>query len=368
MIFLIHTFQINKLLNEIQTINVLTEYYEIKEIREVLSKFKRGSGVIELPLSIPGIILCSISYTSNGYYRIYLRVEPQTLIKGRRTIDVFECSTDSVTKLRSALDNVIENISSILPYSDRWSVSRIDFTMNLTSEYVKECVALAKKGKDPYQYTDPVNKPGSSYRKSKSVILNYYDKFDHVSKKINIDSYDAYLLEEAQNIYRIEVQCLNHNKLKHIRKKFELSSESNLYTYLRSDIAEWAFLSYYDSVIGRADYYSLAAAIKIVKSKEWNNRKKENVVKWLKLIAQARSISKARQQFVEGTTLDHSTFVKGSLNTFRNYEKACREINVNPVTIPKDWGIKYIPNPVKSISISKLNKPRNQHLKDEEHP
>ncbi|WP_413377198.1 hypothetical protein [Alkalihalobacillus sp. 1P02AB] len=325
----------------------------MKEIQKVLGKLKGRRGVIELPLSIPGIILCSISYTSNGYYRIYLRVEPQSLIKEKRTIDVFECTTDSVTRLRSTLDNAIESISITLPRSKRWPVSRIDFTMNLTSEYVKECVALAKKGKDPYHYTDPVKKPGSSYRKSKSVVLNYYDKFDHVSKKISVDSSDAYLLEEAQNIYRIEVQCLNHNKLKHIRKRFDLPRRGNLYTYLRSDIAEWAFLSYYDSVIGRADYHSLAEAIKIVESKKWNTRKKENIVKWLKLIAQARSISKARQQFVDGTTLAHTkTIVKGSLNTFRNYEKACRDIDINPVTIPKDWGIKYIPNPIKSISMS----------------
>lgn len=352
---MIHTFELNELLNEIKTIKVLSEHYEMEEIQEMLVKLKREKVAVELPLTIPGIILASISYASDKYYRVYLRVEPQSLVNGRRTIEVFDCSSDYVARLRSTLDGVIESISSELPQSDRWFVSRIDYTINLTSEYVKECVALAKKGKDPYRYNDPVNKPGSSYRKSKSVILNYYDKFDHISKKIGTDSFDAYLLEEAQNIYRIEVQCLNHNKLRHIRKKFDLPRESNLYDYLLPVIAEWTFLFYYDSVIGRADYHSLAKAIKIVEETEWSKRRKENIKNWLKLIAQAKSISKARQQFVNGTTLGHTkTVVKGNLNTFRNYEKACRDIGVNPVTIPKDWGISYIPNPIESIGISRV--------------
>lgn len=349
---LVHTFELNRILNEMQISNVLSEHYDLKEAQAMLHRLRENNSLIKLPLSIPGIILCAISYANNDYYRIYLRVEPQSLIKGSRTIDVFDCSNESVARLEATLDKTINIVSSVLPQSYRWYVGRIDYSMNLTSEYVKECVALAKKGKDPYRYNDHVNKTGCSYRRSKSVILNYYDKFDHISKKINANSLDAYLMEEAQNIYRIEVQCLNYNKLKLIRKKFDLPKETNLYHYLRSDIAEWALLSYYDKVIGRADYYSLDEAIKKVDSTVWGSRKKENIKNWIKLIAQARSVSKARKQFVEGTTLARTDIVvKGSLNTFWNYERACRDIGVNPVTIPRDWGIDYIPNPIKLVDL-----------------
>ncbi len=311
---------------------------------------------IKLPLNIPGIIAASITFVGDKYYRVYLRVEPQSLIIGRRTIDVFDCSFGSVESLRKALDEAIESLSSTLPQSDRWFVSRIDFTKNLTSEYVKECVSLTKKGKDPYRYKDTIKKPGSSYRKSRSVILNFYDKFDHITKTVDTNSFDAHLIEEAHNTFRIEVQCLNHNKLKHIRKKFDLPLKSNLYDYLRPDIAKWAFFSYYDKVIGRGDFYSLAEALKIVEATEWNQRKKKNIKSWLKLIAQAKSVSKAKQQFVDGTILANTkTVVQGNRNTFRNYENACKEIGINPVTIPKDWGIDYIPNPNKSIDVSNLS-------------
>lgn len=347
---MVHTFELNHITNEKKVIKLLAEHYELNEIQELLVKSKRSKDGLEIPLSITGLIEVSISYIDNECYRLYLRVEPQSLIAGRRTIGVFDCSFGSVERLRTVLDEAIETISSTLPQSDRWSVSRIDFTRNLTSEYVKECVELAKKGKDPYHYKDTIKKPGSSYRQSKSIVLNYYDKFDHITKKLDNYPFDKHLLEEAHNIYRIEVQCLNHNKLKHIREKFDLPRKSNLYDYLRTDIAEWTFFSYYDKVIGRGDYYSLAEAFKKIESTDWGLTKKKNIKNWLKLITQAKGMTNARKQFVDGTTLGRTqTVVQGCLNTFRNYENACKEIGINPVTIPKDWGIDYIPNPINSL-------------------
>lgn len=91
-------------------------------------------------------------------------------------------------------------------------------------------------------------------------------------------------------------------------------------------------------------------AIKRIQETKWSSRKKENIKRWLQLIAQARSVSRARDQFIEGTILKNTqTLVKGTHNTFTNYIKACREIDVNLVTIPKDWKIKYIPNPIRTV-------------------
>jgi hypothetical protein len=351
----IHTFELNCKISEKKAIKLLTEHYEPNKTQKLLNKLKREKIAIKLPLSIPGIILASITFIGDKYYRIYLRIEPQSLIIGRRTIEVFDCTFGTVKRLRTVLDKAFESLTSTLPQSDRWFVSRIDFTKNLTTDYVQECVALSKKGKDPYRYEDTVNKPGSSYRASKSVILNFYDKLDHISKKVDPKSFDAHLIEEAHNTFRIEVQCLNYNKLKHLRKKFGLPDKSNLYDYLRKDIAEGAVFYYYEKVIGSADYYSLSEALKIVEASEWSARKIGNIKKWLRLIAQAKSVSNAREQFIAGTTLGHTKIaVKGNHNTFRKYENACKEIGINPVTIPKDWGIDYIPNPINSVDTSEM--------------
>lgn len=351
MITLIHTIELSITTNRNKVTKILTDYYQLEEVQQIIANTK--SKKISIPIQYPGIMDVSISHIYEDYYRLYLIIELQSLIVGRRTIDVFDCSDESIYKLRTALPNAIKYISSTLPTEERWKVSRIDYTVNLFSEYVKQCIDLAKKGRDPYRYKDIINLPGSSYRQSKTVILNFYDKLDHIRKYIGSTSPNAYLLEEAKNIFRIEIQCLGNKKLKHIKNKYKLPTYANIYDYLRSDIAKETIFYYYKKVIGTGDYYSMNEAINKIQNSTWSNRKKENIIKWLRLIAQARSVSNAREQFITGTVLKNTnTLVKGSLNTFGNYIKSCEAIDLNPVTIPKDWEIKYIPNPIKSLKIN----------------
>ncbi|WP_339283801.1 hypothetical protein [Oceanobacillus sp. FSL K6-3682] len=353
---MIHTVELVNTINEKKVFQLLLEHYHASEILEVMDKLKKLGESIELKVSIPGIIICSIKPVNNDFFRIYLRVDLQALIIGSRTIDVFKCSKRSVGELRTALDEAILNISSVLSNSTKWQVSRIDFTINLTSDYVKECIELAKKGNDPYRYRDTINKPGSSYRKSKSVTLNFYDKLDQISKKIIMNPSEKFLLEEATNIFRIEVQCLSSAKLRSIRKKFNLPNKSNLFDYLRADIALWAIMSYYEKVIGKGDYYSLSQALKRIEATDWAMQRKNRIKNFLKFIAQTKSMSIAKMQFHEGKRLAGTeTVVKGSRNTFRAYVKACEEIGINPVTVPKDWGIYYIPNPIRSLDLSEVH-------------
>lgn len=257
---MIHTFELTKTTNKIKMIKLLTEYYPMDEIPRLLDDPKNKE--INIPIQKPGIIKASISHIDSDFFRVYLRVEPQSLIIDRKTINVFDCTVDTVKKHKKALSCTIKEISDLLPNVEKWNVSRIDYTMNLISNHVKQCVELARKGRDPYRYKDILNAPGSSYRKSNSVILNFYDKLDHTVKKIGLTSSNAYLLEEANNIFRIEVQCLNKNKLKHIREKYNLPAKSNIYDYLRSDIAGNLIFYYYNIVIGTGGYYSINEANK----------------------------------------------------------------------------------------------------------
>jgi hypothetical protein len=344
---MVHTFELILITHSDKIISLLKDYSKLNEIQELIAG---EIAKIILPLNITGIMEVSISKINEDFFRIYLRIEPQSLIKGKRTIQLFDCSPQSVDKLKLELDDKIKEISYMLPSAEGWIVSRIDYAINLTTSYVKQCVELAKRSNDPYRYKDTINLPGSSYRKSKSVVLNFYDKQDHIAKYIDASSVNSYLIEEAKNIFRVEVQCLNHNKLNHIRKKFNLPTKATIYDFLCPKMAREIVFYHYDSVIGTSDFYSLYEAIKLIHMTNWSDRKKENVKKWLQLIAQARSITRARKQFVEGTVIKSTqTRVKGSQNTFTNYIKACKEIGLGPLTIPRDWGISYIPNPIRLI-------------------
>lgn len=350
-ITLIDTIELTITTNRNKAKIILSDYYQFEEVQQIIANTKGKK--VSIPIQYPGITDVSFSHIDRDYYRLYLIIEPQSLIIGRRTIDVFDCSDESIYKLRNALPVAIKNISSTLPSEERWTVSRIDYTVNLLSENVEKCVYLAKKGRDPYRYKDTIKLPGSSYRKSKTVILNFYDKLDHIRKNTGPTSPNAYLMEEAKNIFRIEIQCLGNKKLRHIKDKYKLPTNADIYDYLRSDIAKEIIFYYYKKVIGMGDYYTMSEAINKIQNTPWSRRKQENIIKWLRLIAHARSISKAREQFITGTVLKNTnTLVKGSLNTFGNYIKSCEAIDLNPVTIPKDWEIKYIPNPIKSLKIS----------------
>jgi len=344
---MVHTFELILITHSDKIISLLKDYSKLNEIQELIAG---EIAKIILPLNITGIMEVSISKINEDFFRIYLRIEPQSLIKGKRTIRLFDCSPQSVDKLKLELDDKIKEISYMLPSAEGWIVSRIDYAINLTTSYVKQCVELAKRSNDPYRYKDTINLPGSSYRKSKSVILNFYDKQDHIAKYIDASSVNSYLIEEAKDMFRVEVQCLNQNKLNHIRKKFKLPTKATIYDYLCSKMAKEVVLYHYNSVMGDSDFYSLYEAIKLINSTNWSDRKKKNIKKWLQLIAQARSITRARKQFVEGALIKNTqTLVNGSQNTFTNYIKACKEIGLSPITIPRDWGISYIPNPIRSI-------------------
>ncbi|WP_042356969.1 hypothetical protein [Bacillus rubiinfantis] len=345
---MVHTFELILITHSDKIISLLKDYSKLNEIQELIAG---EIAKIILPLNITGIMEVSISKINEDFFRIYLRIEPQSLIKGKRTIQLLDCSPQSVDKLKLELDAKISEISYMLPSAEGWIVSRIDYAINLTTSYVKQCVELAKRSNDPYRYKDTINLPGSSYRKSKSVVLNFYDKQDHIAKYIDSSSANSYLIEEAKDIFRVEVQCINQNKLNHLRKKYDLPNKATIYNYLsRPKMAKDIILYHYKSVIGTSDFYSLYEAIKLVYTTNWSIRKKENVKKWLQIIAQARNITRARKQFVEGTVIKNTQIlVKGSQNTFTNYIKACKEIGLSPITIPRDWGISYIPNPIRSI-------------------
>ena len=75
----------------------------------------------------------------------------------------------------------------------------------------------------------------------------------------------------------------------------------------------------------------------------------------MRLIAQARSLSKGKQQFIEGGhNIKHTnTVVEGCESTFRKYLERLKEMNMHPVMIPKDWardyGIYQLHNPIDEL-------------------
>ena len=70
-----------------------------------------------------------------------------------------------------------------------------------------------------------------------------------------------------------------------------------------------------------------------IKSYQFNRQKEKRLLDALQLVNQCRSVAKAKE-------LHHDE----DLETFKRTLCELSYLGVNPVTIPKEWNIKYIPN------------------------
>lgn len=91
--------------------------------------------------------------------------------------------------------------------------------------------------------------------------------------------------------------------------------------------------TYYKKIIGRGNWYTLQEATRKIRSHHFNRQKEERLLKALKLVNDCRSVAKAKAAH-QGSDLDAFKRTLGDLAS----------LGINPVTIPREWGIKHIPN------------------------
>lgn len=95
--------------------------------------------------------------------------------------------------------------------------------------------------------------------------------------------------------------------------------------------------NYYNKVIGKGDWYTLSTAIQIIKSKCFNSQKEQHLINALKDVSRCRSLVKAK----ESCPIE-------KIGTFTRALNQLETLNINPVTIPREWHIEYIPNLLRS--------------------
>lgn len=282
------------------------------------------------------------------YRGIEIILNPKMLLDRQRGV-VHSTSTVEVPQIADAFNWVLPNIfgkfSWQLPEFSGWACKRIDYCVDITTEHVSEYVRLFQRCKLPNHHYKGENKlKGSAYFRSGSVNVNFYDKWDELSKRLYTEhtTVTEEHVAEAKNILRFEIQCLR-GKTNYIKKQEEFEDKS-IEHFLDPKLAERLVLGYYDKTIGSEEFYSLYEAEKIIGMAELQERTKEVLINTVKLIAQARGVDKARKQFAKGIFLDGVGRIKGSKETFNRNLKKLRCLNVNSVTIPRNWKIHHLSN------------------------
>lgn len=300
----------------------------------------------------------------------YLRICPfqqknkECLIEARINPKILSGINDYITASNSNYLNMVRErfdeeskkifsrtYSSMNLRFDSYSPKRIDYCVNFDLKELgidctpEQMMKLIKMGDCPYPYRewqkyDPISKrkkseKGSHYLKSGSVNINCYYKYMEMFKK----NPDYPFITKALHIIRFEVQC-KYRKLygmkEFIKREYPThdyysGSEIILNELLSDTTSQRIIETYFARIIRPGDYYTLEDAIKIVKEQDYSCQHMEDIICILKDVN--------RQGFAK------TKASLGSSNTrFTRALNSLAKLGINPVTIPKSFGVKRIPN------------------------
>ena len=250
-----------------------------------------------------------------------------------------------------------KRISRILGDFSCYRLKRIDYCINFhLDELIPGCspeqiMKLIKRANIPPHYEEWTeyndtshrwkSRPSSFYLINNSANINCYSKYmellersqDRESK--GLSPIPQITLDNAQNIVRFEVQC-KYLKTYVLNYKAEKAGNHKYNKYenvLNHTACLNAVSYYYKKTIGKGDWYTLQDAIHIIHSKHFNRQKEKRLIEALAQVNQCRSLYKAK-----------SAYADDDLKAFKNTLSDLSSLGINPVTIPKDWGIKHLPN------------------------
>lgn len=254
-------------------------------------------------------------------------------------------------------NNIVGKISPLLKTFDYYTLKRIDYCVNFDlNDIAPGCspelvMNLIRRSDIPTHYKEwteydeishrKKSKPSSFYLTSPSTNINCYSKYMQLQERSRENEDKGYLpvpqatLEAAKNIIRFEVQCKYHktytlsNKVKSSGNK-SINKFENL---LSDDFCSNVIVNYFKKIIMSGDWYTLQEAIRIIERQNYNRQKEKRLIDALKLVSHCRSLAKAKTAF-QGEELE----------AFKRTLKDLSSLNINPVTIPREWEIKHIPN------------------------
>ncbi len=102
---------------------------------------------------------------------------------------------------------------------------------------------------------------------------------------------------------------------------------------ISNKVCEDVIRKYFSKIVRKGHYFTLSIARKIVEAHNFRRDKEKRLIYALELINECRGIAKAKSQLLG---ID--------LQEFKRSLKDLDDILVNPVTVPRDWKVDYIPN------------------------
>lgn len=262
--------------------------------------------------------------------QIEIFLNPRRLIDKNKRIEI--TYEEDLKAIQEEFDKIINKISDKLPKFLGWTIQRVDYCVNIKTEYVRDYINLFQRADRPSKYFKELyddkkhrrgQKEGSFYLSSNGVNINFYDKNN---ERLNNNILD----KDSINILRLEIQC-KKSKTDNIKSRRQFATK-NLYYFFKEDLSRETISYYYKRTVGSGDYYKLNNAIKMIKSSDNSIDMQNKMITILREVNKKRSVFIARQESIYNR------------NNFNKYLKKIRELNINPVTIPERWQIDKLEN------------------------
>jgi hypothetical protein len=277
-------------------------------------------------------------------YIVEARINPK-IFAGLK--DYIAASDESfINSVVKRFDVEAAKISPILRIINFYKLNRIDFCVNFDLNEMgikctpEQMIRLIKHGDCPphfkiWKYYDTIShrtKTGkySHYLKSGSVNINCYYKYKQL-KEVYENCPD---IESALHVIRFEVQCKYRKTYQmQMNERKETNNPVEIFRRLLSDqVSRNMIEHYFYQIIKPGDYYTLKEAIRVIELHDLRPETEQVLVDTLTEINR-KGIAKLRSELdLYGTQL-----------LYRSLRKLA-ELGINPVTIPKSYGVKCLPN------------------------
>lgn len=267
----------------------------------------------------------TVEYHDGTYKkRIKLIVNPTKILGGNDIKKLWKPSRDNISKFLDKLKNHTDDYFSSKYKLNDFTLTRIDFTVNINMDDNKTVAAYIKILR--------------SIGKVKGFAPKFDDSDDRIIKELSFDlkgnsndleftAYDKEIAsskKEAKGILRIEVRLMKQKAIKRFTDASDTSKQIKSLALSSKDI----FLSTFMHVVPRGDYYKKADAMKIIKEGVVKETTKKKMLKLLEFIPKKKSLYLAQKEMGD-----------------RNIDKIMAmfaEINVSPITITKRHNIKHL--------------------------
>ena len=237
----------------------------------------------------------------------------------------------------------VEEFLPQMPKFEEWKVNRIDYCVNVHTDYVEEYLNLLKKGDRPHlkdwydRQGNYYQKPGSLYlvstakkKKNRGITVNFYNKYDEIIKTIGVSDLEAEwdvideILELAGDVLRLEIQC-HKPKTEHLRKKYGMPNKC-VKNYLNPSIAYELISGYVLRIAGSSEYNRKSITLDMVEQSNFRmdtKKKMSHII--IDVAKQHSSIAKVREKYVEEGIMEKAEY--------NNLIRKMHDKGINPVTI-----------------------------------